>query len=540
MADTIVRISNAGAVGLVSDLPFHQLPPEAWTEGQNVRFRDGMVEKFQGHDDVFGTPTIAPYWLLPVATPDAYYWIYPGLAKVYVYDGTNHVNITRQTAAVDVDYSATALFGWNGGSLNGIVVLNNSFDPPQMWTPSVSNKLSALKWDSGDTWASKGYHADVIRPFKDWLIALGFDDGVDYDPTLLRWSASADPGTIPDTWDEADFTYDAGYRPLAETSEPLVDCLGLGNLNLVYKQNMVYGMQWIGGQEIFRVDPLFREFGLLTRRCVKQFFGRHIVWSAGDIVMHDGVQAQSIITRKMRRWLFSNIDADNYSTCFMVPNYPSDELWFCFPEVGESLPNLALVWNWTDNTFGVRALPAVSHIAFGAVDPGATGADWDSDSESWDADTDTWGSQSYNPTLRRLLMAKPAGPKLLLADYTEQFSESDFTSFIIRKGMPYVGSDQRGAPIADLSQRKRITRVWPRMTLEGGGTINVYVGAQERIGAAVSWSEAFPFDPLSENFVDCIDSPEGPLTAIRFESTGNISWKLHGYDFELSVTGASE
>lgn len=541
MADAIVRIASAGAAGIIADLPYHSLPPEAWSNGQNVRFRDGAVEKFLGHSSVFGTPSVAPQWLLPVFTSTTSYWLYASLAKVYAWDGTNHTNITRQTAAVDVDYNATALQGWNGGVLNGVPVLNSYFDHPQMWKPvGVGTKLQALTWDAGDTWASADYKTNVIRPFRDWLIALGFDDGATYDPTLLSWSASADPGTEPATWDAADPTADAGFRPLSENSEPLIDCLPLGSRNMVYKQNMIYAMDWIGGQEIFSVLPVFREFGMLTRRCAKQFFSKHLVFAAGDVVLHDGSQAESIITKRMRRWLFNNIDDGNYEACFMVPNYPSDEMWLCFPEVGQSLCNLALVWNWKENTFGVRELPFVSHIGYGAVDPGDTSQAWDDDSGTWDADTSLWGGLVYNPTLRRLLMADPGSTLLHAGDFSSQFNAANMTSFVERKGIPYIGSDQRGQPIADLQQVKRITRLWPRITQEGAGSINVYVGAQDRIGGAVSWSAPVAFDWTSQRFVDTPDAPPGVLTAIKFESTGNFNWKLHGYDFELSVVGSAD
>jgi hypothetical protein len=207
----LIPIENVSQYGIITDIDAHDLPNEAWSEGQNVRVIDNRVEKFTGHSQVFGTASIVPYWLLPVQNPANYYWMYAGLDKVYVTQGGTHYNLTRQTAAVDVDYTGTADDLWTGGVVAGIPVLNNGVDDPQMWNPvSTSQRLTSLKYDASNDWAAKNYQTKILRPFKNYLVALDVTKAsVEY-PHMVKWSHPAVPGAVPETWDEADATKDAG------------------------------------------------------------------------------------------------------------------------------------------------------------------------------------------------------------------------------------------------------------------------------------------------------------------------------------------
>ena len=108
----IVRVSNVGQFGVVNDLSMHELPINAWTDAENIRFLDGNAHQFLGHGEAYGTPSVIPYHILPVVIGSARYWIYASLTKIYATTITGgsavHTNLTRQTAGNDVDYAATA------------------------------------------------------------------------------------------------------------------------------------------------------------------------------------------------------------------------------------------------------------------------------------------------------------------------------------------------------------------------------------------------------------------------------------------------
>ena len=123
----IIRVPNCGEIGVIQDLSQHELPINACTDAQNIRFLDGYVNQFFGHGQVYGTPSVIPYHVLPVSIGSARYWIYAPLEKIYAVTITGgvavHTNLTRQTAGVDVDYAATAN-SWTSTVLGGIPILN--------------------------------------------------------------------------------------------------------------------------------------------------------------------------------------------------------------------------------------------------------------------------------------------------------------------------------------------------------------------------------------------------------------------------------
>jgi len=513
-----MKFDNVGSIGLINDINPQDLPDGAFSDGQNVRFKDGYLEKIEGYSSVFGTPSIDPYWMLPIVSGSTLYWVYCGLTKAYVTDGTTHTNITRQTASVDVDYNADALINWNGGFLSGIGIFNNGVDDPQVWSPATpATKLTSLRWDASNTWSAKSHTAKVIRPFGNFLVALNVTkSGTNY-PYLVKWSHPAESGTEPTTWDETDTTKDAGETDLGQSGGVLIDGLALRDSFIIYKEDAVYSMRHIGGQYVFSFNEIF-QFGILSRRCVKEFEGRHLVLTYGDLILHDGQTAESIIDKRMKRWLVDNIDATNYETSFIVQDHQKNEFKICFPQTGSSLPDKALIWNYRDNTFGTQDLPNTPHIAYGVVDP-SEAVDWDSDSDSWDSDTSSWNQRSYNPSVLKNLMA--SGTNLFLMDDTNTANGTTFTAYAERTSYDF-GNDRI----------KFVKKIWPRITSTGSVTIKI--GTQMNRNDPISWS-SYTFDPSTQEHVDTLD--KGRYISFYIGSTSDISWKLSEVDFEVHDSG---
>jgi len=515
----IKSFRDLGSIGVIYDTDPRNIPDNAWTSIRNVRFIDNAVEKSKGESSVYTTPAIDPQWLLPVQTDSSYYWVYPSLTKCYVTDGTTNTNITRQTSSVDVDYSATADIGWNGGAIGGVPIINNGVDDPQMWTPiGTSTKLQSLTWSSGTTWSSESKVARVIRPFKQFLVALDITSGGTRSRQEIRWSHPADSGTVPSTWDETDTTKDAGQHFLDENGGSLIDCLPLGDTNIIYKDSQTIGMQHIGGQYVFRFYNIFEESGLLTRRCAKPFYGKHFCVTNGDVITHDGNSIDPVFNHKTRDWLFGAIDSDNYERTFVSPNYQKDEMWVCFPESGADFATLALVWNYRDNTTTVRELPTVKHIGYGLVDP-AGAANWDADSVAWDLDTEQWGETDYSPTVIKNLFA--GSTKFYLGDDTEQSDGTNITATAERVGLDFD----------EPNLVKYVKRIWPR--IETTGDITFSVGQQMERSDAITWTD-YTFSS-GDSKIDCDVS--GRFIAIKISSNTDVSWSLKEYDVDYELRG---
>jgi len=129
---------------------------------------------------------------------------------------------------------------------------------------------------------------------------------------------------------------------------------------------------------------------MLARRCVQEFEGKHFVVGQNDVYVHNGTTYQSVIDNRRKRFLFSDMDGSEYEKTYVYSNYAEKEMWVCYVESGHlaALPNKALVWNWTYNTWGVRDLPnnnaavgsggyGTPHIEGGVVDTSSGGDTWD-------------------------------------------------------------------------------------------------------------------------------------------------------------------
>lgn len=522
-----VPVGPAGALGIVQDIPSHELPPEAWSDGRNVRFTDEKAVKMDGYSLVFDPPSVAPYWLLSVRSAVERIWLYAGLAKVYAFSSIGHTDITRTSGG---DYSATEAGLWNGGVLGGIPILNNGVDDPQYWAtanPATTKLADLSNWPASTACA-------VIRPFKNFLVALDVTkSGVRF-PHMVKWSHPAVPGAVPVSWDETDATRDAGENQLTDTESGFIfDGQVLRDIFVIYKEQSTWGMQFIGPPNIFRFFKILEQSGILTKNCVGVLGdgARHFIPTGDDIIVHDGQRAESVIERSFRKTINTLLDVDTFGRSFVVRNSVDNELWFCFPESGQTWPNLAFVWNYRDGSQSIRDIASASHIAAGEIVESDTQT-WDSDSQVWDADPQVWDFLKHRAQQARLIQADPVASKLYFLDDTNQANGSNITSYIERTGLAIIGRDRRGNAQVDFERRKLVTRLRPKAR---GGAFQVRVGSQEDIDGTVTWQSPVTFTPGTDQYVDV--SVSGRLIAVRFESLADVAWQLDGYDIEVELLG---
>jgi len=495
------------------DTPAYDLPLDVWSAGQNIRFNDGATEKFSGESPVFGTPLFDPNWFIPVGYGANYYWLYADTTGVAVTDMSAHNDITP-AAGVTGNINTN----WNGGLINNYAVLNNGVDAPIWWDGAPSNIMTALPaWPANQT-------AEVIRPYKNYLIAMNISDASGDFPDMVHWSDAAPTGSVPASWDETDPTKDAGKYEISDTQGEIVDGAALGDLFVVYKRQSCHTIQFIGGQFIFKFRQLYGDMGILATNCVAEVNGRHLVLTTDDLVVHDGTSARpiSILDNKARSWLFNAINKDTYHRSYIAPQHRKREMWICFPTGASEYANTAIVWNYEDDTIGVRDIPSARYAAPGIVDPGEA-ANWDADSQAWDDDITQWDDSAYAPTAFALLIGDQANSQFLEADKTNQFDGDDFISYATRESMPLI----------DRHNLKLIKAVYPRMTSSGNPTVQIRVGVQLHGTDAVSWGAEQDFVVGVDDKLDCL--LKGRYVSFQVKSSGDVNWKLHSFDFEIEL-----
>ncbi len=516
------RYDEIGATGTIADIPPWELPDGAWSDSLNIRYRDGAAEVFSGQTAVFSTPPGNPYRLLPVTRDGSFYWVYPDISSIYATDSVTHANISPLTAAISASYSATDSLLWNGGAFNGFMTLNNARQIPLTWLPGLGTPC--VQMNVSGAWPTD-LRADVLRSYRNYLIALRCTEGGTYNGRLMRWSNAATPGSLPTSWDYTDVTTDSGRLDFGQTQDRLIDCLPMRDINVVYKESYVWAMQWVGGNAnpfIFR--QVFSQVGMMAEWCVAAFEGKHVVLTTDDVVVHDLNAADSVINKRMRRWLFSQINPSAINHCMVVPNYSEREMWICYPETGHTYANMALVWNWTHNTMAVRELGVdTPHIAWGIVEQGQS-TTFDNASGTFDEITGPYDDQEFNPAASSLLMANPATPSFIQIDTGSTFTGSTINARLTREVLPID---------KDVQQFKRIKRIYPRIIGEAGAVTLIYLGRQNTLMEPITWSAPKTFAVGTDRFINC--DLRTTIASIRFETTAQL--RFTGYDIEFDPAG---
>jgi len=519
----LISVDNAGDIGIVKDSDPYLLPPNAWTDGNNVRFLNGEISKVLGNTEV-QVPTLTDVqFLMPATKWDtgvaSKVWVYAGQDHVYYTDdGTTDVKITRQDTGVDDVYTGTTTDRWNGCVNQNVLFINNGVDAPQSWTDTT---LENLRWDADDTWDDVGWKTKVLRAHKNFLFALQLDkgDSAGMNPNSVAWGEPAEPWAVPTTWDQSDTSSIAGQIELSSSEGQIIDALSLRDDLIIYKDAATYNLAYAGGQYVWQLRDISRNTGLFSQGAVVEVLGQHVFMSADDILITDGNQIKSIANKKVRNAIFSQIDTTYYAKTFAVPNVLKEEVWFCYPTSNSGYMNKAAVWNWTNSTWSFVDLPDVNYINYGTLYDSEDNANWDEDGESWDSDTSKWNESRFAQVLFKILGAANHSIRMFDVGYTN--NGTTYSSFVERTGLK----------LGDSNTMKRITAIYPKAS----GPMDVYVGYAMHQNDAYTWEGPFSLTPETDAQIRC--RVTGRYHAVRFVFTGDSDHKLLGYDIEYVDTG---
>lgn len=513
----IHRIRNIGQIGINKDLSQHELPDNAFTDAQNIRFLDGYAYQFLGYGEAYASPSEAPQYLLPCIVGGVKSWIYPTAAKTFVASVSGgavvHTNITHATPRTGV------VNAWTGTLLSGIPILNagDSTTKPMAWDLNTANDFVDLT-----NWPANTY-CKAIRAYKNFLFALNITKTTTNYGYMVKWSHPADPGSLPPSWDETDATRLAGEVDIAEGGDVVVDGLQLRDSFIVYKENSTWRFDFTGGQSVFRMTKVIGTDGIMNRNCAVEFNGFHLVLTNSDVMLHDGQSAQSVLDKVTRRWLFQNIDEASRNLCFVAKHAFFNEILICYPSIGATVCDKAMVYNYVDKTVSFRDMPNANHAAFGAVDNSIAGS-WASDSDPWMADLTAWNGPGYTPASSFCLVAS-SSIKLYGLDTTAYFAGVAPTSYLERRGLSF------GEP----ETIKLIGGVRPRITGDTGNTVLIRVGSQDDPWDDPEWGDTMTHTIGDTVWNDCLVA--GRYISIRIDSGTAAVWRLDSMDFDVQPTG---
>lgn len=527
--------------GINTDLSPYEMPNELWSNGNNVDFNGARVNVALGYRRVMASSPLSTIPKHAVAFKDGStdYWYYAGDTKIYRTDGTNHNNVTRQddeAEPADVDYTpefdtntgARQHNGWTSNVFNGALLLNNGYDLPQVYDTTGSKMEDLTAWPSTD-------RCGVLRPFKNYLIALDINDNGNRRPTMVRWSDTAPLGGVPASWDSTDPASQAGYNILPDTQGQVVEGMALGDTFFIYKNDAVWAMQFIGGNFVFSFRKVFSDVGILAKDCVAEYDNKHFVIGVDDVYVHDGTTKKSVISNKMHDFFYNDINTEHVSKVRCVADNSRKEMIIYYPNSSseDGVANTAITWNWESDSWSKRDIGEVSHITTGLVAlDGTDTRQWSSfqNADTWEGSTGVWDTQTYNPAVDSLMYVVQG--QFAINSYfalgntgvkIEDNGAKVYESFVEREGIDF--GDDKGY--------KYVHAIYPHMI--GEGTIKIYVGAEEFQGGGISWSEPQEFVVGRDYKVNFRKS--GRYIAVRFESEGGTLWGLTGYSMEYSFEG---
>lgn len=333
--------------GIASDTPAVELGPDFYSNGSNVLFRRGFAQRVLGSRAVYGTLPVDPVLhMLNARVDTTNFWLFWGADEVHALETSNSDDVTPSGGLTAVSQP------WQYAStlLNGVPVFTNGFEAPQYWAGNPATPFASLT-----DWPAATICKSIVA-FKFHLFALDIDGPGGHFENQVKWSDAAEPGTIPAAWTPA-ADNEAGDAILGDTPGPAYMGLPLRGSLLIYKRSSTYGVDYVGGNEVFSFRTLFTSSGALTRHAVCDVNGQHFAVTDGDIVLTDGTNRRSVGQGRMREYLFGQLDQDNYENLFTIFHRAKGEVWTCFPEAGSQYCTLALVYDVANDSFGVRELP---------------------------------------------------------------------------------------------------------------------------------------------------------------------------------------
>lgn len=496
--------------GILADVPPYAVDREFYTTGQNVIFRIGLPNRVKGFRDAYVTAlgTINPVEIFHLLNTSV-----GGLNRWLLVEADGSVWAIAGDVATQIDGTLISVISdpslYSSTLLNGIPVISNAIDEPFFWSGS-GNVQTLTDWIATET-------AKFIVAFQFHLFAMDIDGPSGVFPNLVKWSDATEPGTIPDTWTPGAGNT-AGSVELSDGKGPVLCAVPLKDTLIFYKQSMSYGAQFVSGNQIFAFRPLNRKAGALNRHSVVDIGERHLIVEQGDIVISDGINRRSIGESRHKDFLFNQLDQDNFQKLACSFYQPTDEVLISFSTVGADFSNLALVYNVARDSFGIRDLPDVRHIAVGFVTDTIESLVWDSDAGAWDDDNTIWNSSTIAATTESLVFAKITDIEL------QNTSDEVIVSAFIGK---------HDIDFDDPERIKFVKRVHIQAE-PGYGQFFVRVGARFSTTDSILWSPEVTLNE-PEQIVNIIT--QGRYISVEIRSANEKAWIINAIDLEAELRG---
>ncbi len=471
-------IENLDEHGLITDRMPERLPINAFSDVENMRFVDGKALRIGGNDlFINGDDTVWHYgfWVQADSFANDGQFLLIGAGTTYRQIAFKNTE-TELTLTAHHGSGANEFYPMHHAYLNGHAVINTGWASPEVVVGSTG---VIPGWDAN-------WRAQVIRPYKKFLVALNMtESGTEY-PNKYRWSNIAVNRALPTTWTPAAGN-SAGFDIL-DRAEHILWAEELGDHLMIYTESSVHELSFTGDIFVMAERRLFTGAGILAPRCALEWQNKHFVFDRGKVYLHDKRNWTDILSGRAYEKIFGDLVYDRFyqKNAFVAENREHEELLCCFPDRSSTTDyycTRAAVWNWRTDTWSTRTLPGETRfIALGREIPSTIGIQ--QLAVDWKLYCTSGGSFSDQDVY------------MLDADgYDDEYAASgDMECYIERTGWRPPGA--RG------DERWLLSAVYPIAT--GGAAYSIYVGAHNSPGESFTYSGPYSWTPSSgEDKINC-------------------------------------
>ena len=509
------RIDAIGGVGYNVDANPAELPPPALQKMRNVICRDGMLWQAPGETSAIGPGTgilggVDPLYHTTYRDAAGKWWaIWSDGTRVtaYLIDGSETV--------------VTLASGWVAGrvsfaDLNGVLVVNSATEGP-WYLPALDGGGLLQPLETLPEW-DLSWTCEIMTGYRYNLVAINMTEGVSHYTHKVRWSNSAQEGTLPTIWVAAPEN-DAGADLIGETAGIPYAAVGVRDSLWIIKDDSIYAMRWIGGQFVMQLSKLMDDVGTALPFAAVEMRGGAVIFTGQDVLLVDGQQAKSITNSRIRKTIEDNLSRSQAGWAKLCHYPPGNLILLTIPQQAEAFTSqITLIWDYKADTWSSHDDAYVYGYGVGTVSVL-------SGQETWDGDTITWDGESGRRWALGLYTF--AGEDLIVFKRETLFGEPNKVNVCFKDGSttyantrPVVSSAQRtGIPLEGADGIATVTEVWPEIKT---GSCYLYFGGHDVIDSVPSiWDGPYLIE--SGGYFPVTPRVFGRYFAFRIEGTGYVA-----------------
>lgn len=576
---SLPKLRDVGALGVINDLDPYDLPPNAFTMGVNVRFRNGRVTGSPVFKSVFSIPVVNPRYLAGFSPNEGTDLLFLGYrdGRVFQYSSGTQTDVSISGYA-----QSDAEAVWTSTFLGDVVYINRSDRSP--WSKRTSDTTFASLANMDSAWT-----AQLLRTCGGALVALNVTKSTGTVQTMVKTSSMAVAGSVPSSWDITDPSTNATENTLAEMQGPIVDACSLGRTLCIYGTQETWQQVPTGDFQIFAYQKLPFTRGAINANCSVEVNSMNFIFGEDDLWKHDGVTDVSIADQRVRDFVFGGIDLTKANRCFVAHNRQLHEIHFNFVS-GDAYTNFSsanepdgcnrcAVYDYVRDTWTFDDRPVVYSASICNLDTVKTWADdgtggdkanggpyelpagsgtWLGSDVGKDTDTPTWAAaagpwSALDDTGKKVLGY--IGDTAPVYSLTSQIYAFDPISSTL-PGMPAAvvnypvdahANPQRyversaidmTALGSDLRDYTQISGIWPlaRIDASSQATLDFSVGSSDFYDVDPVYTDYQTYDGKTTYKIDVNTAGRYLSYRMRFLDYAPFSWS--GFDFDVNVLGS--